>query len=220
MSILNSLWKIPRKIIVIFHKKLLKRRIKNKEITIISQNCVGGVLYSLIGQQFLSPTINMFIEDNNFVKLVYNLEHYMNIPAEPLTDRYMDPIDPSIHYPKIKIDDIELCCLHYRDCSDAINAWERRRKRVNFKRVLVIANSWNMHEKDQLVRKVCENGKYKTICFTYKKYDYPGCINLNDSFWHIDERGIIRPDITDYKPFSYKRFFETYTDIVKLLNEL
>ena len=82
-------------------------------------------MYSTLGLEFLSPTINMFIEDENFVKLVENLEYYMSVPATAKQDRYVDPIDNSIVYPKIQIDDIELCCLHYKDCNDAIAAWER-----------------------------------------------------------------------------------------------
>lgn len=50
----------------------------------------------------------------------------MSISAVPKSEKYVDPIDPNIVYPKIAVDDIEICCLHYHSCSDAIEAWERR----------------------------------------------------------------------------------------------
>ena len=64
------------------HRKIMQKRNKNMDFTIIAQNCIGGVIYSDLGLQFLSPTINMFIEDENFVKLVENLEYYFSISAE------------------------------------------------------------------------------------------------------------------------------------------
>lgn len=53
-----------------------RRRNKNVNPTIISQNCIGGVIYSDLGLKFSSPTINMFIEDNDFVKLAENPRQY------------------------------------------------------------------------------------------------------------------------------------------------
>jgi len=38
------------------HKLALQRELHNDGFTLISQNCVGGVLYHLLGKEFLSPT--------------------------------------------------------------------------------------------------------------------------------------------------------------------
>ena len=78
--------------------------------------------------KFTSPTINMFIEDENYVKLVENLEYYMKNKPTKVTDWYIDLIDPSIKYPIIRIDDIKLNCLHFKNCKEAMEAWERRKK--------------------------------------------------------------------------------------------
>ena len=105
---------------------------KNTQFTLIAQNCVGGMIYNTLGLPFMSPTINMFIEDENFIKLIENLEYYMSLQAKPLTDCYVDPIDPSIKYPKIKIGDIEVCALHYKNCAEAVKKWEMRREKGEF----------------------------------------------------------------------------------------
>ena len=202
------------------HQKRLRKKIANSNITIISQNCIGGVIYSMLGMRFNSPTINMFIEDENFVKLVENLHHYCNMSAEPLIEKYVDPIDNTISYPKIKVDDIELCCMHYKNCDDAIQAWNRRSKRVNYNNVLVIANSWNMHGNQKLIRKICENGIYHTICFTYGTYKYINCIELKGRKWYLDARKVLKPSLTDFMPLSYKRYFEKYISVADLINEM
>lgn len=212
---MNKFNRLARKV----YRKLNQLRNKNKDFTLIAQNCIGGVIYSDLGLPFMSPTINMFIEDEHFVKLVGNLEHYMSVPATPVTDCFVDPKDDQIKYPKIAVDDVEICCLHYKDCADAIDAWERRRARINLDNVYVIGNSWNMHNNEQLVEELLKVSKYKTVVFTTEKYPYDGCIQLPGDFWKLDERCIVRPNITDDKPGSYKKYFETFFDYVAWLNK-
>ena len=209
-----------RTIMVKCHKYRIRKKIVNQKVTIISQNCIGGVIYNLIGQEFASPTINLFISGDNFIKLVENLDYYMSIPAKPLCDKYVDPKDSSISYPKILVGDIEVYCQHYIDCNDAIAAWERRRKRINLNNVLVIASSWDLNADEKLIQRVCSNQKYKTICFTYGHYDIDNCVCLVEDFWKLKERNVFMPLITGYKPLSYKRYFENYIDIPALINKV
>lgn len=196
-----------------------RKRNQNYDFTLISQNCVGGVIYSDLGLPFYSPTINLFIEDENFVKLAEHPEYYFSIKAEPLMDKFIDPVDSSISYPKILVGDIEICCLHYADCQDAIDAWERRRKRVNLDNIYVIGNSWNLHGDLKLIERL-SNVDYPTKIFVL-----PGeaisdkCIVLQEDFWHLDERGIVRPNITDLIPGDSYKYFERMFDFVGWLNQ-
>lgn len=211
MNIIN---KLKRKALVLYW------RVKNKEkrITIISQNCIGGVIYSDLGLPFQSPTINMFIEDENFLKLTENLEYYMSLDPVAITDNYIDPIDSSISYPKIGIGDIEICALHYKDCNEAIEAWQRRKKRINYNNIVIIGNSWNLHNNDLLIERLSK-GTFKTVIFCKDTKPYDGCIKLPGSFWVEDNRGIVRPNLTDFIPNSPKRYFESFFDFIKWINE-
>ena len=220
MNPIKKVLKAIRAVMIMLHKHNIRRKIVNNNVSIISQNCVGGVIYNLIGQEFASPTINLFIKGENFVKLVENLEYYMSIPAKPLCDKYVSPSNPDFTYPKILVGDIEVCCQHYKDCNEAIAAWERRRKRIDFNKVLVIANSWDLNGDKELIQRVCSNPKYKTICFTYGQYDIDNCICLTEDFWKLTESNVLTPFITGYKPRSYKRYFEDYIDIPALINKI
>lgn len=211
----NLVLKMKRKV----HLFFLRKQNKNKDFTMISQNCLAGCLYSDLELEFSSPTINMFIEDENFVKLVENLEYYLSIPAKPFIDSYIDPKDSTIVYPKIKVGDIEICCLHYKSCDEAVEAWERRKKRVNMKKIYIVANSWNMHQRRDLVERICKS-KYPTVCFTYGKLGgHSECIELVGKVWRLDDRGIVRPNLTDIMEGNYKRNYEKYFDFVKWLNQ-
>lgn len=53
-----------------------RKRLKNKEISIISTNCIGGVLSHDLGLQFKSPTVNLFFRAEDFIKFCENLEYY------------------------------------------------------------------------------------------------------------------------------------------------
>lgn len=196
-----------------------RRRNQNYDFTLISQNCIGGVIYNDLGIPFYSPTINLFIEDENFVKLAENPEYYFSIEAQPLMDKFIDPINPSICYPKILIEDIEICCLHYHNCQEAIAAWERRRKRVNLNNMYVLGNSWNLHGNIKLIERL-SNVDYPTKIFVLPDEAINDkCIVLQDDFWHLDERGIVRPNITDLIPGDSFKYFEKMFDFVGWLNQ-
>lgn len=54
-----------------------KKRLKNNNFSIISSNCVGGVIYHKLGLKFLSPTINLWIRPNDYLKFLKNLNYYL-----------------------------------------------------------------------------------------------------------------------------------------------
>lgn len=103
-------------------------------ISIISQNCIGGVLSHDLGMQFRSPTVNLFIREPDFVKFALNLEHYLGCSLR-------------VHwggtYPIGTLDDITIYFMHYDSCEEAKLAWERRTKRVDIDRVLVLSTDRN-----------------------------------------------------------------------------
>lgn len=73
---------IPR----FFYERKIRKRFIKQDITIISQNCVGGVLYNSLNLPFYSPTINLTIEGEDFVKLVGDINHYFSVDAIPFVD--------------------------------------------------------------------------------------------------------------------------------------
>ena len=51
----------------------------NHDVSIISMNCTGGILYHDLGLKFLSPTINLFFRAEDFIKFCENLDYYLSI---------------------------------------------------------------------------------------------------------------------------------------------
>lgn len=122
-------------------RKLLERKIEKvrtsvtaRDITIISQNCIGGVFYHDMGMQFLSPTINLFIKEPDFVRFALNLCHYME---QELVMRWEE------EWPVGTLDDVEVHFMHYSTCKEAKECWERRKQRINWDKILILATDRN-----------------------------------------------------------------------------
>lgn len=140
----------------------LKRKIANSVgsvnatgITFISQNCIGGVLYHDLDLKFLSPTINAFIPEPGFVKMVLNLHYYME---QELEMRWGE------EYPIGMLADVEIHFMHYETCKEAEIAWNKRRARINWDKIFVIGT-----DRDGFDDRVYEQWKqisYPKILFT------------------------------------------------------
>lgn len=63
-TFVNKIWNLNRR----KQNNYYKNNIKNKDFTIFSSNCTGGVLYHDLGLEFLSPTINLYMNCEDFIK--------------------------------------------------------------------------------------------------------------------------------------------------------
>ena len=62
----------------LYHERRLMLQNKTMgEKTLITNTCIGGRLYHDYNQQFLSPTIDLYIKPKDFVKLCCNLKEYL-----------------------------------------------------------------------------------------------------------------------------------------------
>lgn len=206
------------KITTPFYNKRYRKNNKQSDVTFVSQNCIGGVLYNMLGMRFASPTINMFIEDESFVKLAENPKHYFSLDAQPYEECHVDANDNELIYPIIRVDDIFLCCQHYANCAEAVEAWNNRRKRVNLDKIFVIACSWNLHERRELVERI-SNLPYPSVIFTTEDFGLERCVRLVGDQWVRDAGGAIKPALTSFDGISGKRYFCNEFDFVKWINQ-
>lgn len=107
----------------------MKARLTARDFTVVSQNCIGGVFYHDMGLQFYSPTVNLYFTAADFVKFVLNLKYYLSLTPEMRWEG---------EYPVGKLDDIEIHFMHYETCTQARQAWERRKARVKWDRIIVL----------------------------------------------------------------------------------
>ena len=151
-------------------KKIDKMRsqLRNRDITIISQNCIGGVFYHDMKLPFISPTINLFIWEPDFVRMACNLEHYMNTDLELFWGE---------EYPiGVLGGDVHIDFMHYHSCTEARESWDRRKKRINWKNIVIFATD--------------RNGFSNQVFEQWKTVRYPKVLfTVNKAF--KDERGTV-----------------------------
>lgn len=108
-----------------------RKELKVKEFTIISQNCIGGVFYHDMGLRFMSPTVNLYIPEPGFIKMVKNLEKYM--AADPVVRwNGLYPVG-------LLCEDVTIHFLHYSSCEEAFQCWQERKSRILWDRIVVVA---------------------------------------------------------------------------------
>lgn len=148
-------------------RKILKREISHFRkadipdgISIISQNCIGGIIYHDLMRENLSPTINVFFEAPDFMNFVLNLQKYL--------DKEMK-INWFETYPIGTLGDIHIYFRHDITCTDALNAWNRRKGRVRLDRVVVLCSDRFCFDDEVYI--TWETIQYPKLLYTcHKKY--------------------------------------------------
>lgn len=97
---------------------------KKKDFSIICSTCVGGVIYNNLGLQFLSPTIDMYMNNLGFIKFACDLKYYCSLD--------IDFIETEDKFPVAMCGDIKLYFNHSKTANDAEDDWNRRKARINY----------------------------------------------------------------------------------------
>lgn len=118
------------------HKKVRQNYIKRyqgNEPTIISCNCIGGILYHELNLQFLSPTINLYMNCEDFIKFCEKLDYYLSLDIQP----YEGKIERD--YPLGVLGDLLIYFVHYKSLEEAKEKWNSRKNRINWNNIYIIA---------------------------------------------------------------------------------
>lgn len=163
-----------KKIYFKFFGTLKAKKFNFTDFTIISNNCFGGIVYRNHHLPYLTPTAGLFIMPKDYIRFIYNIKYYLSFtPVEiDMDESSYSAYLKSINYSGVigKIDDVELMFLHYKDFNEAKTKWERRKKRINFDKIIYKFNDQNDCTVDELKKFEVfpENNK---ILFTARKYD-------------------------------------------------
>ncbi len=124
-----------------FKRFFVKCSIKNKDFTIISNNCWAGRTYQYLDMPYLSPTVGLYFFAPDYIKFVSNLKYYLDIPLKfikPVESKYFEELEirNQTDKPIGVLDDVEIVFLHYKSQEEALEKWNRRKERVNFDKIL------------------------------------------------------------------------------------
>lgn len=193
-----------------------RNKLLNTDFTILSNTCIGGIISHDMGLKFLSPTINLYIRPQEFVKLISDLDYYLSLE--------MVEIQHPAPYPVAMLGDITLYLKHYETFEDAKKKWEERCERINKNKIYLMMTDRDFSPPDKK-REACDKTvleafdklPYKKVCFTGCKYE-----NLHScKAVSKNKDGDCVNIITDIVSYSGKRLYQyaDQFDYIEWLND-
>ena len=150
-------------------------RFCNPDVSIISMNCIGGVLAHDLGIRFNSPTINLYFRAADFIRFCENLPYYLSI--NEMTHCTDTEIVGNRTYPVAWLGDLVLFLVHYASVEEANRKWQERKKRIQWDNLVILAT-----DRDGMTEELkdrFEKLPYRKIMFT-KQPDptHPDCVYI------------------------------------------
>ena len=197
----NFCWKRRRQKV----NKTLRAKFNNPSVSIISNNCTGGVISHDLGLKFRSPTVNLFMVAEDFIKFCENLEHYLQV------DTIQKILDDTRNYPVGKLDDITLYFVHYKTFEEACEKWLERRKRVNLNNIRIFGCDRDGMTSELMDR--FDKLPYPKVLFTHLPIERPNAYYIK-GYEKEKEVGFVLDGIG----WSGKRVIDQF-DYITFLNE-
>ncbi len=196
-GIKNWEWKV--------YKQRKRRALKNDCFSILSSNCSGTIMYYDLQLPYTSPTVNLSIGMNDFVKMVKNLRWYME-------QEFMQ-VETGEEYPVGRLGDIYVRFIHYKTFEEAVRKWDERKKRISWDHLFIIGTD-RAGCTFETIREF-ERLPYKNkVIFTHVEYpEFPSSYYIK-GFEKEGELGII----TDFRNGFLKRRYLDDFDYIRFLN--
>lgn len=160
-----------------------RKNLKNKDFTIISDNCWGGFIYQYLGLPFNTPFIGLFIFAPDYIKLLNNLKYYLDLNLEFIKEsKFKETLikyGTEGTYPIGILGDVEIHFLHYKTEEEARSKWNTRRTRINWDNLFIKFSDANLCTRDHI--EAFDKLPYKNkIMFTNKNYNLDSNIFLKE----------------------------------------
>lgn len=137
---MNKIVPFLRRLLLYFYRK----KLKTTDFSLITNNCIGGIICHDLHLRFFSPTINLFFDDSEFIVFLSNLDEYLHLPVEEYSDS-------SIKFPigvlRGSAGDVKIYFMHYRTFEEAVEKWNERKRRVNADNIFIIMEGNSCSEK-------------------------------------------------------------------------
>lgn len=129
------------------HRRLAARvfraRVRNRDFTIISNDCFGGMIYEELGFRYHSPTVGLFLVPEDYMRFLRRLRWHCEQPLSFRDKSQHEAINTwreqiQREYPiGVLSEDVEVQFLHYASQAEAEAKWARRVQRIDWGNLLV-----------------------------------------------------------------------------------
>lgn len=185
-----------------------RKKLKNHSFSIISSNCNGCVVCHDLGVRFNSPTVNLYMTAEDYLKFVSNLKEYLQADLVELKQE-------EFQYPVGLLNgEIKLYFQHYKTFDEAYMKWHDRCKRVNFDNIFFMMTDRDKCSDDLVFQ--FDNLPYKNkLIFTAKEYpNFKSAVYCSE----FKDDGCVGI-MSDFSGINGKRYYDKYFDFVRWLND-
>ena len=165
------------------------RHLQKSRLSIFTMNCFGGVLFHTLGLPFNAPFVNMFFDEQDYLRFLREPRAYLekNLILKELKWQ----TELKFYYPVVKLGDVVIYMNHYPDFDAAVKIWERRKQRINWYNLFVTMYT----EREEVLQEFDSLPYGKKICFVPFKSDLPSAWQINSTviknappFWDVVNR--------------------------------
>lgn len=96
----------------------------SEELSLLSCNCIGGIILHDLGLRFNSPFINFWLSTRDFIKYLSDINYYNKLKIEFVRD---DTRPHSVG----QLDSKRIYFQHYKTEEEATHKWRERSERLD-----------------------------------------------------------------------------------------
>lgn len=188
-------------------------------VTILSDNCWGGLAYNQLELPFSSPLINTFWEPDSYFKFIQDPFFYLEQPLR--MKREGNPQENVYPVGRLGEGDksVEVQFVHEPSFQRAEKKWNERKQRINKDRVFVKAAVDGNDPRREEYLAIFEQVPYHKICLYSGKTDIKDVVYMKRFEWDWYHKSL-------NVPFAWHKFGSWFmnntvalVDLLKLLNE-
>lgn len=185
-----------------------RRRLKNSEFSILSQNCVGSIWYHDLGLKFTSPTINMKFAPNDWVDFLADFQNNINLPITFLKSDKTYPVG-------LIGDKFFVEFVHYHSEDEVVQKWNERKMRL-LPRKVVLAFAEDMS--DSSINGFLSLPQYKNRLLFISKQRAQSLGLSESKIIRFVESGYDNAKMLNFCSLTGKRFYQRTVNYIDYIN--
>lgn len=157
----------------------------DSHVSIIADNCWGGLASNYLGLPFLSPFVNMFVPDDDYLTLLRDLRGNLEKKVHFKKMAYNEILQRD--YPVCMLGNVELCFNHYTNMESVEEKWYSRLGRINWNNLFIMMYT----DRLEIARQFDALDYPKKICFVpfecelESSYTLRMAGKMNLPFWDV-----------------------------------
>ena len=189
-------------------RKLWLGALKNKNFTIVSNDCWGGEVYRDFNLPYATPFVGAMLMAPCYVKLIRDLRGNL---ASPLTfaprSKYAEINQmreaPNKPFPIGRLNcDIEIQFLHYDSEEEASQKWTRRVSRMHWDNLFIKFDASKAHCTDELLREFDALPFKQKVCLSAERKPHiASLVPLED--WVLDGKAMYKISIKQFNVLNW-----------------